>query len=55
MYNMKKLDSSLGYLSKDEFERLFAENDYQEYIMAKTIRVWFGCLVHYFLKKPNHR
>jgi putative transposase len=39
VYNKKRLHSSLGYRPPEEYERLFAENDSQECIMAKTINV----------------
>ena len=39
VYNKKRLHSSLGYRPPEEYERLFAENDSQECIMAKTISV----------------
>jgi transposase InsO family protein len=39
VYNKKRLYSSLGYRPPEEYERLFAENDSQECIMAKTINV----------------
>jgi putative transposase len=39
VYNKKSLHSSLGYRPPEEYERLFAENDSQECIMAKTINV----------------
>ncbi len=37
--NKKRLHSSLGYRLPEEYERLMAENDSQECIMAKTINV----------------
>lgn len=39
VYNKKRLHSSLGYRPPEEYERLLAENDSQECIMAKTISV----------------
>lgn len=39
VYNKKRLHSFLGYRPSEEYERLFAENDSQECIMAKNINV----------------
>jgi transposase InsO family protein len=50
VYNKKRLYSSLGYRPPEEYERLFAENDSQECIMAKTINVVYDNLkVHHFI------
>jgi len=39
VYNKKRLHSSLGYRSPDEYEKSLAKNYYQECIMDKTISV----------------
>lgn len=39
VYNKKRLHSSLGYRSRDEYEKSLAKNYFQECIMDKTISV----------------